>query len=157
MAITPQPRARRRPPRSRIAKTDDLARSPTADEGAELQRTLARLARGLPFAEVERLRRDSGLPLEAVAGLIRLPPRTLARRKARGRLDPGESERLFRVATVFGQAVTLFCGQLHDANRWLRTAQRGLGGLIPLELLGSEVGARAVADLIGRLEHGVFT
>jgi uncharacterized protein (DUF2384 family) len=40
---------------------------------------------------------------------------------------------------------------------WLRSPNRALGGESPLALSKTEVGAREVENLIGRLEHGVFT
>ena len=49
---------------------------------------------------------------------------------------------------------------LEDADaaaRWLKSPQRGLAGAIPLELARSDVGARLVETLLGRMEHGVYT
>jgi len=40
---------------------------------------------------------------------------------------------------------------------WLTSAQPALGGAVPLDLAKSEVGAREVERLVGRLEHGVFS
>ena len=40
--------------------------------------------------------------------------------------------------------------------QWLATPQPGLNAEKPLEFARSEIGAREVEDLIGRLEHGVF-
>ena len=37
------------------------------------------------------------------------------------------------------------------------TPQRALGGAIPLDIAKTEVGAREVEQIIGRLEQGVFT
>lgn len=41
--------------------------------------------------------------------------------------------------------------------QWLQTPQPGLADQQPLAFARTEIGARAVEDLIGRLEHGVFT
>ena len=62
-----------------------------------------------------------------------------------------------RASRVFERAVDLFEGDAPAATRWLRTPQAGLGGRKPLELASTDVGAREVEDLIGRLEHGVFS
>ena len=82
------------------------------------------------------------------------PRRTLSRR--RGRLRPDESDRLFRACRVFEMASALFEGDVSAARDWLQAAQPGLSGTIPLEIISTDVGAREVEDLIGRLEHGVF-
>jgi putative toxin-antitoxin system antitoxin component (TIGR02293 family) len=56
---------------------------------------------------------------------------------------------------VFASALSLFEGDADAARRWLTTAQPALGGDKPLEYAATEVGAREVEDLIGRLEYGI--
>lgn len=112
---------------------------------------------GFPFRALQQFQKSSGLPMERIAALVRIPPRTLARRKAAGRLHPDESERLLRLSRVFDKAVALFEGDAPAARRWLATPKKALGGEIPLDFARTEVGAREVETLIGRLEHGVFS
>ena len=64
---------------------------------------------------------------------------------------------LLRASRVFGRALELFEGDDAAARRWLSSPQRALGGSKPLSLAGTEVGTGLVEDLIGRLEHGVFS
>ena len=87
--------------------------------------------------------------------LVQLPARTLARRKAAGRLEREESDRLLRASRVFGRALELFEGDADAAREWLLDRQPLLGGLVPLELATTDVGAAEVERLIGRLEHGI--
>jgi putative toxin-antitoxin system antitoxin component (TIGR02293 family) len=112
---------------------------------------------GFSVALLDRFSKETELPLEAVAEVIQIPSRTLSRRRAGGRLQPDESERLLRVSTLFEKAVALFEGDRDAALQWLKAPQPALGGEQPLEFAKTEVGAREVEDLIGRLEHGVFT
>ena len=112
---------------------------------------------GLRYGAIDRFRKASALPLTAVAGMIRVNDRTLARRKVEGRLQPDESDRLFRAARVFARALDLFEGDRDAARSWLMEPQRALGGCVPLELAATDVGTREVENLIGRLEHGVPT
>jgi putative toxin-antitoxin system antitoxin component (TIGR02293 family) len=111
---------------------------------------------GFPVTLLEKFAQESDLPLEKVAEAVRIPSRTLTRRRAQGRLQPDESERLLRVSTLFEKAVALFEGDKDAALRWLEAPQPALAGMPPLEFAKTEVGAREVEDLIGRLEHGVF-
>lgn len=111
---------------------------------------------GLPYARLTRFAASSGLTLAEVAQVLRTPPRTLARRKAHGVLTDLESERLVRLAGLFDQAVELMEGDAPAATAWLRRPVKALGNQTPLELAATEIGARAVADLIGRLEFGVY-
>ncbi|MBA3319396.1 MAG: DUF2384 domain-containing protein [Gemmatimonadales bacterium] len=114
-----------------------------------------RLRTGLSYGAFERFQRNTHLTAATIAELIQLPPRTLARRKAAGRLEPDESDRLVRAARVFGRALELFEGDPHAARHWLSSKQPLLGNLVPLELAATDVGALEVEHLIGRLEHGI--
>ena len=57
---------------------------------------------------------------------------------------------------VFQAALALF-GSEEAANHWLKHPVRGLGNKRPIDLLSTAEGAKAVLNLIGRLEHGVFS
>jgi putative toxin-antitoxin system antitoxin component (TIGR02293 family) len=111
---------------------------------------------GLSFKSIERLSAASGISVPAIAALIEVPERTLARRKSVGRFTPQESERLLRVSGVFEKAMDLFDGNVSEALAWLSRPKRGLGFMTPLDCLRTELGARRVEDLIGSLLHGVF-
>jgi putative toxin-antitoxin system antitoxin component (TIGR02293 family) len=111
--------------------------------------------KGLAYSALARFQRNTGLAAGAVSRLIQIPSRTLTRRKSEGKLAPEESDRLVRAARVFGRAMELFEGEGDAARSWLTTPQPALGGLIPLELAGTEVGATEVEGLIGRLEYGI--
>jgi putative toxin-antitoxin system antitoxin component (TIGR02293 family) len=117
---------------------------------------LALVARGLPFSAIDRFKQASGLPWDAVCELVRIPPRTLARRRAARRLDAAESDRLVRAARIVQQALGLFEGDAQAARAWLAAPQRAFGGATPLAFARTETGAREVENLIGRLEHGVY-
>lgn len=115
-----------------------------------------RVRAGFTFSQLTRLEQRTGLTREEFAALVAIPPRTLARRRQRGRLTPDESDRLLRAARVFEMVEELFEGETEEARRWLRTANPALGGRTPLHFASTDVGAREVENLIGRLEHGVF-
>src|SRR2546423_12615531 len=53
---------------------------------------------GFSFKQLERFQQSIGLPMDSVADLVRIKPRTLARRKESGRLLPEESDRLVAAA-----------------------------------------------------------
>jgi putative toxin-antitoxin system antitoxin component (TIGR02293 family) len=112
---------------------------------------------GLPYKSIDTFHKSTGLPVQAIAEAVQIPPRTLIRRKAQGKLQPDESERLLRISTVFEKAVELFEGDRPAAMQWLRTPQPALGNATPFEFSKTEIGAREVEDVIGRLEHGVYT
>lgn len=118
---------------------------------------LKAINKGFTYQTFERFQRNIALPIENVMTLVNIPRRTLTRRKNEGRFAPEESDRLVRASRVYGKALELFEGNTTAASNWLRTPQRGLGGLVPLVLAQSDVGSREVERLVGRLEHGVFS
>lgn len=118
---------------------------------------LKRIEEGLSYAAFERLQRHLDMSAVDLGKAILISTRTLSRRKASGRLEPDESDRLVRLTRIFGLTLDLFEGDEERAREWLTRRQVGLGGTRPIDLVSSEVGAREVEALIGRLEHGVFS
>jgi putative toxin-antitoxin system antitoxin component (TIGR02293 family) len=119
---------------------------------------VARVKAGLPVAEFDALRELLGLSVEGLAGKIGISIATLSRRRQSGRrLDAGRSDRLLRFARLFRLAVELHDGDEEAARDWLRKPARALDGEAPLNHADTEAGAREVENLIGRLEHGVYT
>jgi len=112
---------------------------------------------GLPFESLEILARFTRQSIFEIGAIISIPERTLARRKIAGKLTADESDRLVRVASVFEKAVALFEWEVAPAVQWLLTPKAALSGEVPLRYCRTELGAREVENLIGRLEHGVFS
>ena len=118
---------------------------------------IRQLERGFAFKTLQSLESRSGLALPRLAGIIGIPERTLARRRVSRRLTPEESERLLRISAVFEDAVDVFEGDVAAAVKWLTSPRRALGDRTPLAYSRTEPGAREVENLIGRLEHGIFS
>jgi putative toxin-antitoxin system antitoxin component (TIGR02293 family) len=114
-----------------------------------------KVGQGLSFEAMEKLRRALACSASQFATLIGIPGRTLARRKEAKRLEPDESDRLLRLARIVGLALQLFEGGLDEARAWLFAPHTALDNRSPIEFAGTEVGAREVENLIGRLEHGI--
>ena len=68
-----------------------------------------------------------------------------------------ESENMGLPADICEAAIDLFDGDRDAAKRWLTSPAKGLGNARPVDFAQSESGAREVSDLIGRLNHGVFS
>jgi putative toxin-antitoxin system antitoxin component (TIGR02293 family) len=124
---------------------------------ADPLKIMRRVDAGLVYVALERLRDIVQLPLDELAIIVDIPPRTLHRRKAEGRFSPAESERLVRFAAVFDSALALFDNDVDAARQWLQRQQPALADARPFDLIRSEIGAREVEALIGRLEHGVYS
>jgi putative toxin-antitoxin system antitoxin component (TIGR02293 family) len=120
------------------------------------EEVIEHLENGLTMDAFEHFSKAIDIPLVHLATIANIARRTLTRRKQEGRLQLAESERLFRFANLFDKAVEVF-GDEDRARRWLKTPLKALAGTSPIEYAGTEIGAREVEDLLGRLEHGVFS
>jgi len=85
--------------------------------------------------------------------ILHTPERTLSRRK---KFDPSESERILILAAAFSRAIDVL-GTQETARDWFKTKNRAFSNKTPLEMCDTSIGAQAVEDLLGRLEHGVFS
>jgi len=108
---------------------------------------------GLPQAVVRELMEAAGVTLKELASSLDLSPRSLQRRRRLGRLAPYESDRLYRLARIVALAKR-YIGEDHAAIRWLKRPNRALGGRTPLASLDTELGARAVENVLGRIAYG---
>lgn len=118
---------------------------------------IEQLEAGFPFDALRNFESNSGVEASLLVSILAIPERTLARRRTAGRFAPDESERLLRISIVFERAVELFDGDVASAVQWLTTSKKALNGGTPLRYSRTEPGAREVENLIGRLEHGVFS
>ena len=111
---------------------------------------------GLVVQELHDLQSTLDLPMDRLVPMLGISKATWHRRKATGRLDPAESDRVVRFARLMGKAVEVMETPA-NARLWLNAAQAGLGGAVPLKYAETEVGAREVEDLLGRIEYGVYS
>lgn len=152
--------AKAEPPR-RTRTEATTGRLPSAELlGLKVKDSLSlagKIEEGFPIKTFLRLQEALDVASADLADLVQITSRTLARRKAEGRLRPDESDRLLRVTRVYNLAVDLFDSDRIAALAWLRRPNRALNGKLPLDLARTEVGAREVERLIIRLEHGVST
>lgn len=111
---------------------------------------------GLGFEEFHALQDMLGVTEERLAGLLGMSRATLHRRKKTGHLDRSESDRLVRFARLMSRATAALGGH-EGARSWLSSPALAFGGELPLDFADTEVGAREVEALLGRLEQGVFS
>jgi putative toxin-antitoxin system antitoxin component (TIGR02293 family) len=137
----------------KTAMLDKKTHSAKAKHPTELIR---KIQKGLRFSELETLQNSIDMPFEQLAAKLCISRSTLQRRKAAGRLSPDESDKVMRLSRLLEHATNVF-GDIEKARAWLKFPQRGLGGAVPLDYAETEVGAREVDDLLGRIDYGVYS
>lgn len=118
--------------------------------------TEVQVRNGVPVTVVAQLTGELGLSTPALLAWLQIAPRTWARRKQVGRFDMLESDRLARLGRLVRRCRNVL-GGAEEAKAWMAKPNRALQGRTPFDVAGTEVGAEAVFDLLGRLEHGVFS
>jgi putative toxin-antitoxin system antitoxin component (TIGR02293 family) len=131
-------------------------RSVLKEQLADYTAVIHRARSGLPFASLTGLATRYDIPVLMLARVIGVPARTLARRKKERRLRADESDRLLRLARVAAVAEDVL-GESAHVGRWLQKPNRALGGVTPLDLLDTDLGAEEVVTILGRIEHGVYS
>jgi len=111
---------------------------------------------GVPVTSVTTAAATLGLPLVEVLSWLSISPRTWVRRKQQGVLDLLEGDRVARLQRLTRRAAAVL-GGVDEGRTWLTTPQRALARRTPFEVASTEVGAEAVFQLLGRIEHGVFS
>jgi putative toxin-antitoxin system antitoxin component (TIGR02293 family) len=111
---------------------------------------------GLPIQELKDLQASLAVPMERLGPILGISKATLHRRQSGQRLGPVESDRVVRFAKLMGRAIEVLESE-ENARQWLTSPQFGLDGAVPLEYAETEVGAREVEDLLGRIEYGVYS
>ena len=114
------------------------------------------LKAGLPISSFTQLQHALEISGKRLAEVVNISPRTIHRRQKEGKLHTDESERVLRIAKLFDMARELM-GDEQLARQWLKSPKRALAGKTPLDFADTEPGAQEVADLLGRLQHGVFS
>ena len=121
-----------------------------------VHRQIERIEAGLSFRAVQGLQKALDVPLEKIAVVLGMSRATLHRRKLQGKIDREESEKLVRYQRLLQRAEEVF-GDMASARDWLLHQQTGLGNAVPLEFAKTEIGAREVENLLGRIEYGVYS
>lgn len=142
--------------RNAISYRDIPPPEPALVREPEAAFVLGKVRDGLPVAEFHALQEMLGLTEERLGSLLGMSRATLHRRKKAGALDRTESDRLVRYARLFCQASQTFGGPA-GARSWLTAPAFAFRGESPLDFADTEVGAREVEALIGRIAHGVFS
>lgn len=111
------------------------------------------ISKGFKRTAFDRLKLLTQASRDDLLSTVRIPARTLARRET---FHPDESERILRIAAAFQRTIEAL-EDLEGARHWFTTPKRALGDQTPLQFCDTEVGAGEVMNLLGRIEHGVFS
>jgi putative toxin-antitoxin system antitoxin component (TIGR02293 family) len=115
----------------------------------------AAVERGLPLIALDQFAKWSGLSVKDFQDVV-IPARTLKHRRQRQEsLNLDESDRLARVARLYGLTVRVF-GNTEKARRWLSKPKERFQDNSPIAMMRTEVGGRQVEEMLYQIDEGMF-
>lgn len=111
--------------------------------------------RGVPLSALDEFASYSGLDRKDLLEVV-IPLRTLKHRKERKEpLSVDESDRLARVARLYGLAIRVF-GNAEKARKWLTRPKARFEERTPLSMMRTDQGGRGVEEMLYQIDEGVF-
>ena len=97
----------------------------------------------------------TSLTIKEIATLLPVSERQLARYKDQHLLRKDISSHLILLVELCARGFEVLGEE--QFKKWLRLDNRALGGLQPIEILDTPIGINMVGDILGRIEHGVYS
>ena len=137
----------------RIYLTTLMNLTGSVDRNAKQINVIDEIKKGFNKASYTRMKTALAISNEELCKIIDIPVRTVSSRK---HFKKDESEKIFRLGTAFQKATEIF-EDITEAREWFLTPAKALGNTTPLEHCDTDIGAREVYNLLGQIEHGVFS
>lgn len=114
------------------------------------------IRKGLPKKVMDHLLTKMDITEDEMASILHVSKRTLQRRTTQEPLNEEQSERLIELARLYskGEQVT---GSLENFKSWMNTSLLALDNKRPKEFLDTSIGIGILLDVLGRIEHGLFS
>lgn len=114
-----------------------------------------RVENGLPYNSFKTLEKRMGVSAKDLSEMLSIPKTTLSRREKEGNFKIDESDRVYRFADLLAQAIEMLGGDEEKGSLWLQKQRAVFNGHSAIVHARTELGAREVEKVIGRIRHGV--
>lgn len=112
---------------------------------------------GIEAAVIKNFRTYFDLSRDSIAHMLNVSEPTLYRwTKANKSLNRNFSVKLFEITDLFLYGIEVF-GDKENFFKWLKLPNTALGSMEPYELIEIPGGVAKVKDILGRIEHGVYS
>lgn len=115
-----------------------------------------RLSRdGISMRTLKKILKFLSLSIKEISEILPISERQLTRYKDNHILRKDISSHLIQLVELFEKGHEIFGKGKFDI--WIRSENRVLGNNKPIELLDTPIGIQMVNDILGRIEHGVYS
>jgi putative toxin-antitoxin system antitoxin component (TIGR02293 family) len=128
----------------------------TSSEATSEMQLVEMARKGISKKALMRIAEMSNLSVSELSKLLPVSLRTIQRYSDDDLLDRAVSEHALHIAEVISHGTRVF-SSLESFQRWLHSPLPALGHQTPVSFLDTGFGARMVSDLLGRIEHGVYS
>ena len=111
--------------------------------------------KGIPMEVYRRIQNYTKLSTKEMAMILPVSERQLIRYENDHVLRKDISSHLIQLLELFEKGNNLFGEEKFQI--WLRSEIMALGKNKPIEILDTPIGIEMVGDIIGRIEHGVYS
>jgi putative toxin-antitoxin system antitoxin component (TIGR02293 family) len=111
---------------------------------------------GIPKHSLESLKQQIGFDYDQLAQVLNVARATLINKKSSEKFNIDLSDKIMNLADIISYGFEVF----EDRSRfkaWLQLPNRALGGKKPFDLLHTSFGREEVRDLLGRIDHGIYS
>lgn len=113
--------------------------------------------KGVNSQVISNFRKYFNLSLEVTSEMLNISEPTIYRwLKNNKNLDRNSSIKIMEVTSLFLYGIDVF-GKKDKFFSWLNLPNIAIGGMVPNSLIGLPEGVSKVRDLLGRIEHGIFS
>lgn len=113
--------------------------------------------KGVNANVIRNFREGFNLTLEDTARMLNTSEPTLYRwTRLNKKLDSNFTIKLFEITDLFLYGTEVF-GNQENFFKWLNLPNMALGGIEPQELIEIPEGISKIRDILGRIEHGVYS
>ena len=110
---------------------------------------------GLSMGTLKKIQAYTSLSIKELAVLLPISERQLVRYKDDHILRKDISSHLIQLAELFEHGYEVF--EEEHFRKWMRSKIRVLDNNRPIDLLDTAIGIQIVNDIIGRIDHGVYS
>lgn len=118
----------------------------------KLEQVRAGISKGI----LVEIKNHINMDYDNLSNILGTTKTTIHNKKDDDKFSPAVSEKIIALADLYEFGYTVFEDKL-NFQKWIQTPNKALGSRKPLELLDTIFGIEEVKNIIGRIEHGVYS
>lgn len=111
--------------------------------------------KGIQTKYIEQIQKFTSLSDKELSSILPISQRQLFRYPSDHKLNKEITSHLIQIIELFQKGFKLFGEEKFKI--WIRTSNKVLNDNKPIEIMDTSIGIELVEDVIGRIEHGVYS